>query len=61
MTDGRIATGVGRYDHCDAGDALHIEMAGFEMRSQAQLVFQLVCEGADMWGRPSGSIGDPGE
>lgn len=60
MAEGRIATGVGSYDHCDADDALHIEMAGFETRSQAQLVFQLVCEGADMWGRTSGSIGDPG-
>lgn len=59
MSGGRIAIGVGGCDDCDAGDALHIEMARFEMRSQAQLVFHLVCEGADTWGRTSGSIGDP--
>lgn len=45
MTGGGIAVGVGSYDDCDAGDALHIEMAHFEMRSQAQPMPQLACEG----------------
>ncbi|GAA2943737.1 hypothetical protein GCM10010446_31270 [Streptomyces enissocaesilis] len=44
MAGSRIAVGVGSCDDCDAGDALHIERAGFETRSQAKLVFQLVCE-----------------
>ncbi|GAP50567.1 AAEL001372-PA [Streptomyces azureus] len=45
MAGGRIAIGVGGGDHRNPGDALHVELAGFEMRSQVQLVFQLVCGG----------------
>jgi hypothetical protein len=45
MADGRIAIGVGGCDHRNPGEALHIELAGFEMRSQVRLVIQLVCEG----------------
>ncbi len=45
MAGGRIAIGVGGGDHRNPGDALHVELADFEMRSQVQLVFQLVCEG----------------
>jgi hypothetical protein len=52
MTGGGIAVGVGGCDDCDAGDALHIEKARFEkarfeMRSQAQRMLQLACEGAE--------------
>lgn len=59
MAGGRISIGVGGCDHCDAGDALHIEPAGLEMRSQVQWVFQLVCERGGYVGADFRSIGDP--
>ncbi|WP_229829275.1 hypothetical protein [Streptomyces massasporeus] len=46
MAGGRIAIGVGGCDHRNPGDALHVELVGFEMRIQVQLVIQLVCEGS---------------
>lgn len=45
-----MPVGVGSCDDGDAGDALHIEIAGFPLRSQTQLVFQLVGEGVGQVG-----------